>query len=181
MILPHPQRRPVFKIRNASIDDIPLIRELTFKVWPQNYAALLSQEQISYMLDMMYSESSLLRQMNKGSRFIIVYNDNEPIGFAAYFEMTSLIFKLDKIYLLTSQQGKGTGRFVIGYIIDEIKKEGATSLQLQVKRDNKARFFYEKLGFNIIEEKDFDIGNGFFMNDYIMEKKLGAGINRLKE
>jgi diamine N-acetyltransferase len=162
----------VLKIKNASAKDIPLIRELTFKVWPQTYAATLLPEQISYMLDMMYSESSLLRQMNEGSQFIFVYDDEEPVGFAACFQKEPFIFKLDKIYILSSQQGKGTGRFVIDYIIDEIKKKGATALQLQVKRDNKARFFYEKLGFNVIEEKDFDIGNGYFMNDYVMEKKI---------
>jgi len=162
----------VFKIKNASIEDIPLIRELTFKIWPQTYAAVLSQEQINYMLDMMYSEASLQQQMHNGSQFIFVYDDDEPVGFAAYFLKEPFIFKLDKIYILPSQQVKGTGRFVIDYIIDEIKKKEATALQLQVKRDNKARFFYEKLGFSVIEEKDFDIGNGYFMNDYIMGKKL---------
>ena len=162
----------MFKIKNATVKDIPLIRELTFNIWPQTYAASLSPDQISYMLDMMYSESSLQQQMNNGSRFVFVYENEVPVGFAAYFLKEPSVFKLDKIYILPSQQGKGTGRFVIDHIIDEIKKKGATALQLQVKRDNKARYFYEKLGFNIIEEKDFDIGNGYFMKDYIMEKKI---------
>jgi GNAT superfamily N-acetyltransferase len=124
------------------------------------------------MLDNMYSSASLQKQMDTGSQFIIVYDDGEPVGFAAYFEKTPSVFKLDKIYILLSQQGKGTGRFVIDHIIDEIKNKGATALQLQVNRHNKARNFYEKMGFVIIEEKDFDIGQGFFMNDYVMEKKL---------
>ena len=157
------------------MEDIPLIRRLTFKIWPQTYAAMLSSGQIDYMLDMMYSESSLLHQINEGSKFIFVYDNEEPVGFAAYFLKELSIFKLDKIYVLPSQQGKGTGKFVIDYIIDEIKKKGATALQLQVKRDNKARYFYEKLGFIILEEKDFDIGNGYFMTDYVMEKKLTIG------
>jgi len=162
----------VLKIKNASAKDIPLIRELTFKIWPQTYAALLSSDQISYMLDMMYSESSLGQQMNNGSQFLFVYDDDEAVGFAAYFLKEPAVYKLDKIYILPSQQGKGTGRFMIDHIIDEIKKKEANNLQLQVKRDNQAQFFYQKLGFTIIEEKDFDIGNGYFMKDYIMEKKL---------
>ena len=85
------------------------------------------------------------------------------------------IYKLDKIYVLPSQQGKGTGKFVIDYIVNEIKQKGATALQLQVHRKNKAINFYEKLGFVIIEEKDFDIGHGIFMNDYVMEKQLATG------
>jgi ribosomal protein S18 acetylase RimI-like enzyme len=162
----------VFKIHNASTEDIPLVRDLTFRVWPQTYASLLSPEQIEYMLELMYSESSLAEQMDKGIRFIIVYDEQTPVGFAAYEKTGDTVWKLQKLYILSSQQGKGTGRYVIDHIIREITDLGATALQLQVKRDNKARFFYDKLGFTIIDEKDFDIGNGYFMMDYIMEKKL---------
>jgi ribosomal protein S18 acetylase RimI-like enzyme len=61
---------------------------------------------------------------------------------------------------------------MIDYIIKQVKEKGATTLQLQVNRYNKAKDFYNKLGFTVIEETDFDIGNGYFMNDYVMEKKL---------
>lgn len=160
------------QIRKATAADIPLIRELVFKIWPQTYAAILSQDKIGYMLEYMYSESSLEKQMNEGSEFIIIYDQEEPIGYAAYLPKSPVVYKLDKIYVLPTLQGKGVGKVIINYVIDEIKKRGATVLQLQVYRQNKARYFYEKLGFVIIEEKDFDIGNGFFMNDYVMEKKL---------
>ncbi len=162
----------MFTIRKATADDIPLIRQLCYKVWPQTFASILSQDKIDYMLEYMYSASSLKKQMENGSQFIFVYEDNEPVGYAAYFHKGDNIYKLDKIYVLPSQQGKGTGRFVIDYIVSDIKEIGATALQLQVHRKNKARNFYEKLGFVIIEEKDFDIGQGYFMNDYVMEKQL---------
>jgi ribosomal protein S18 acetylase RimI-like enzyme len=162
----------MFNIRNASVEDVHLIRELTFKIWPQTYATILSQQQIDYMLEMMYSEASLKKQMDEGSRFILVYDEKEPVGFAAYQEIKPTTWKLHKIYILTTQQGKGTGKFVIDHIIKEIQQQGATALQLQVNRHNKARSFYEKIGFTVIEEADFDIGNGYFMNDYVMEKKF---------
>lgn len=162
----------MLSIRKATPADIPLIRELTFKVWPQTYAAIISHEQINFMLEMMYSETSLQQQMDDGCQFIIVYDESEPVGFAAYQETKPSVFKLHKIYVLSSQQGKGTGRFVIDYIISNIKRQGATTLQLQVNRNNKAKNFYGKLGFIVIEEADFHIGNGFFMKDYVMEKSL---------
>jgi len=162
----------VLSIRYTSTADIPLIRELTFKVWPQTYADIISKEQIEYMLEMMYSEASLQKQMNDGCRFIIVNDGVEAVGFASFQEIEPTVFKLHKIYVLFSQQGKGTGRFLINYIINEIQKEKATALELQVNRTNKAKNFYEKLGFIVIEEKDFDIGNGYLMQDYIMAKKL---------
>jgi len=161
-----------FKIRKASARDIPLIRELCFKVWPQTYAPILSQAKIDYMLELMYSSSSLEKQMQSGSQFVLAYENSEPVGFAAYLKKSPSTFKLDKIYVLPSQQGKGTGRFLIDYIIGEIEAVGATALQLQVNRKNKAKKFYEKLGFVVLEEQDIDIGNGFFMNDYVMEKRF---------
>ena len=163
----------MFEIKNAGVDDIPLIRELTFRVWPQTYASILSQEQIDYMLEMMYSVNSLKEQMTEQEcKFIIVYDDGNPVGFASYSEEDFTKWKLNKIYVLQNQQGKGTGRFVIDYIIDDIKKQNATSLFLQVNRYNNAKVFYEKLGFNEIDFINLDIGNGYFMNDYIMEMKL---------
>ncbi len=156
----------------AGPADIPLIRELTFAIWPQTYSHIISQAQIDYMLDMMYSPASLQKQMEDGSIFIIVYDDKLPVGFAAYKPIDHLAWKLDKIYILSSQQGKGTGKFIINYIVDEIRLKQALALQLNVNRQNKAKDFYEKLGFTIIDTADFDIGNGFFMKDYIMSLSI---------
>ncbi len=162
----------MLSIQKATIENIPLIRQLTFKVWPQTYATLLSQAQIDYMLKLMYSEASLQQQFENGCEFIIVYDEKEPIGFASYQEIKPATWKLHKLYILSSQQGKGTGRFVIDHIIKEIGLLKAKALQLQVKKDNKAKTFYDKIGFYVIEEIRLDIGNGYFMDDYIMEKTI---------
>ena len=163
----------MFEIKKAETGDIPLIRELTFRVWPQTYASILSQEQIDYMLEMMYSEASLKKQMTEdGCQFIFVYENGNPVGFASYSEEEAKRWKLNKIYVLQNQQGKGTGKYMINYIIDEIKKQHANSLFLQVNRYNNAKTFYDKLGFTEIDFINLDIGNGYFMNDYVMEKKL---------
>ena len=163
----------MFEIKKAVTGDIPLIRELTFRVWPQTYANILSQKQIDYMLEMMYSEASLKKQMTEDAcQFIIVYEDGNPVGFASYSEEGAQRWKLNKIYVLQNQQGKGTGKYVINYIIEEIKKKNANSLFLQVNRYNNAKTFYEKLGCIEIDFSNLDIGNGYFMNDYVMEKML---------
>jgi diamine N-acetyltransferase len=162
----------MYNFRNADIQDIDLIRQLCFKVWPQTYASIISQGQIDYMLEMMYSEASLKKQMEDGAQFIIVYDEAGAVGFASFGETRPGIFKLHKLYVLPSQQGKGTGRLMLDYIVSEIRKQNASALQLQVNRRNNAKFFYEKNGFTVIKEFDFDIGNGYVMDDYVMEKKL---------
>lgn len=156
-------------IRKATVEDIPIIRQLTFEIWPTTYNHIISQQQIDYMLEMMYSPASLQKQMQEQQcTFIIAEENNTPVAFASYNQTTAQTWKLNKIYILPSQQGKGTGKFILNYIIEEIKKQNAKALQLQVNRNNNAKYFYEKLGFKIIETADFDIGNGYFMNDYVM-------------
>jgi len=163
----------MLSITKATIADIPLIRQLTFAIWPQTYSSIISKEQIDYMLEQMYDPATLQKQIEEdGCTFIIVYDDKEPVAFASYNETEPTTWKLNKIYILSTQQGKGTGKFIIHFIIDEIKAKGAKALQLQVNRENKAKDFYEKLGFKIIQTADFDIGNGYFMNDYVMELSL---------
>lgn len=163
---------PQITLRKATDEDILLIKELVVQVWPQTYANILSAEQIEYMMELMYSEAALHQQMQDNHQFLIVYNSGIPIGFASYSEIVPTIFKLHKIYLLQTQQGRGTGRTVIEEIIKEIAAKGATSLILNVNRNNAAKSFYEKIGFEVIRVEDVPIGNGFYMNDYIMEKKL---------
>ena len=57
---------------------------------------------------------------------------------------------------------------MIDYIIRAIQPLGAKTLLLQVNRHNKAKQFYDKLGFKVLKMADFDIGRGYFMNDYVM-------------
>jgi diamine N-acetyltransferase len=145
------------EIRNAEIDDLESIRELACKIWPSAYEEILGKEQLNYMLDNIYSLSALQHQFSVlKQHFIMVIENDTPIGFASF----------------SAHDDPKLGKQVLEYIIAEIKKAGATSLQLNVNRFNKALHFYEKQGFKIIREEDIDIGEGYFMNDYVMEKKI---------
>ena len=159
-------------IREATKEDIATIHALANKTWRVAYKEILSPQQLAYMLDRIYSEPSLQQQFDTGHHFLIAEEDNIPIAFADYNHLKESIYKLQKIYALPEQQGKGIGKFLINYIIETVKQKGATVLLLNVNRHNKAKEFYEHLGFTVIGEEDIDIGEGYFMNDFIMEKKL---------
>jgi len=159
-------------IRKASSADASLIRDMAYEIWPETYSQILSKDQLEYMLGLFYNEQKLRTEIEQGVEFILVYEDVQPAGFAAFSKTEPEVYKLHKIYVLPSQQGKGTGRFIIDEVIKAIKQVGAMALQLNVNRNNNAKLFYEKLGFVVIREEDIDIGNGYFMNDYVMEKKL---------
>lgn len=162
------------EIKPAKIDDLETIHRLAHAIWPAAYLEILGRQQLDYMLEKIYSLHSLEHQLTTlKHRFIILTEDNIPAGFASYSEHTDEpVYHLNKIYVLPSLQGKHLGKQLLTYIISQIKKSGATSLQLNVNRHNKALHFYEKQGFKIISIEDIDIGSGYFMNDYVMELKF---------
>ena len=159
-------------IKAVGLNELHIVHDLALVIWPSAYGNILSPEQLTYMLDKFYSIDSLQKQFDTWHHnFILVLDKNIPVGFASFSpkEKDSIVFRLHKIYVLPQQQGTGTGKFLLNHIIRSAKQSGATSLELNVNRYNKALSFYEKQGFTITGEEDIDIGKGYFMNDYVME------------
>jgi ribosomal protein S18 acetylase RimI-like enzyme len=160
-------------IVNAGITDIPIIQSLTYKIWPETYYPIIGEAQVAYMLGLFYSEEALKEQMATGHQFILCHDDNEPVGFASYSPTEPGIYKLNKLYVLPNQQGKGIGKQMITCIIHALQQLQATHLRLNVNIHNtQAIGFYEKNGFYKFKEEDIDIGGGYFMNDFVLELPL---------
>jgi len=160
-------------IIKASEKDISFIQHIAYTTWPSVYEQIVGKTQLAYMLNLLYSASSLKQQMQNGSVFVLTKEKGEPTAFVAYFLKSPNIYKLDKLYVLPNRQGKGLGKMLINYVIDEIKTFGATALHLNVNRFNtSAQSFYKHLNFRIIKEEDIPIGEGYYMNDFVMELKL---------
>lgn len=165
----------MYQIVKASIDHIKVIHDLAHEIWPEAYGEILSGAQLEYMLEEIYSPSSLQNQIgNLNHSFILIKNEKKFVGFASFSPHVeeSNVFRLNKLYVLPEEQGKHGGKQMLDYITEQIKKEGATSIQLNVNRFNKAFHFYKKQGFTILREEDIDIGEGYWMNDWILEKKI---------
>jgi len=161
-------------IRTAGKGDIAAIEQMARRIWPATYSNILTPAQLNYMLDYFYNPESLEKQMTElYHRFIIGLLNEEPVAFASWSLIDSPgIYKLHKLYVDTGTQGKGIGKELVDHIEDKLRSEKAAALRLNVNRHNKARHFYEKLGFIIVGQEDVDIGNGVYQMDYIMEKKL---------
>ena len=161
-------------IIEASKDHIFIIRALADEIWPPTFKDILSNEQITYMMDMMYSQSSLEKQMSEGHHYLLAMEDGEYLGYVSY-ELdykNSGTTKIHKIYVLPSLQGRGVGRLFINAVAEIAQSNNSRELSLNVNRYNKAIEFYKRMGFDFYMTEDIDIGNGFVMEDYIMNKKL---------
>lgn len=166
-------------IRQASINDRGFIRSVSERTWPSTYGHIITQAQIEFMLDWMYSDAALAEQFEQGHQFYIASYKGEEIGFCSvsnedghlnstgsFTERQS--FKLNKLYVLPTFQGTGAGKALLMKSIEAAKKAGAHTLFLQVNKLNNAVTFYQKQGFTKEADLKFDIGNGFFMDDYVM-------------
>jgi len=160
-----------FSFKVATYNDIPVIAMLADKIWRVHYISIISLEQIEYMLKKMYSPDSLKRQMIEGHVFSIVFNDTNPIGYLSISSKDNKEYFLHKFYVDISEQNKGVGSSLFNHVLSTIPN--ANTIELTVNRNNyKAINFYFKQGFKIKEVADFDIGNGYFMNDFVMVKKV---------
>lgn len=162
------------KIRKATELDIDSIRDIAFKTWNVAYKDILSTEQRSYMLEMMYSESALKEQMSNGHIFYIAEYEGNSAGFisCATEYGTEKALKIHKYYVLPTMQGKGIG----SALLQEAEKVAITTdceiITLNVNRFNKVVEHYQSRGFTIAYSEDIDIGNGYLMEDFVMEKKI---------
>lgn len=164
----------VLSIRHADLDDINTIGYLAYQVWPAAYKDILTFEALHYMLQHFYSPAALKEQMvTKRHVFLLAEaEEDEPVGFASFSEVEKNVFKLHKLYVLPSTQGRNVGRSLLEVVEDECRAAGGEKLKLNVNRYNKAKIFYEKLGYAIIGEENVDIGNNIFQEDYILQKSL---------
>lgn len=164
--------------RLATAEDIAIIREIAEKTWFATYEPILGKQQPQYMFDLIYSPEGLEEQLNEGQIFTLQYTSigedkAVPVAFASYSvkQEPGKIYKLNKIYLNPDFQGVGLGKKLLLEIERQVKEIGGEWLDLNVNRYNKAKDFYERMGFAVIAEEDIPIGE-YFMNDYVMRKKL---------
>lgn len=165
------------KIITAEEKHFNVIRQIAHKTWPHTFGAILSNEQIAYMLELMYDVSSIRKQVTTlGHVFILAIENNDYYGYASY-EINykqEPVTKIHKLYILPDAQGKGIGKSLISYVEHQAKHNNNLAITLNVNRENNAIQFYKRIGFNECGIEDIDIGQGFLMQDMIMRKDLLA-------
>ena len=158
-------------ITKATVQDIPLIQDVASQSWQKHYPGIISTEQIEYMLEQMYSETELKNHFENPNYHYYLLSDNENflgiMGFENHYQKDTT--KLHRIYLLEEAKGKGVGKFAINFLKNKAKESGDLRIILAVNKQNSSYHFYTSQGFKIYEEGVFEIGNGYVMDDYLME------------
>ncbi len=154
----------------AKESDLGAIATMARDIWNLHYVPMIGQEQVDYMLDTFYNQQNLEEQMHKGHGFYLVMQQDETLGFLSVSLIRDRDYFLHKLYIYSQKANAGAGTEVLHELIKMIEPK---SLTLTVNRQNyKSINFYFKNGFKIKSVKDFDIGNGYEMNDFVMERKF---------
>jgi RimJ/RimL family protein N-acetyltransferase len=154
-------------LKPASEKDFSTIEKLAKVIWNEHYIPIIGETQVNYMLDKMYSREAMQKQCQEGQRFYLIKNNERETGFISISTPDTKNLMLHKFYILQEKQNTGLGTQVFKKIIEELYQP--QTIRLTVNRQNyKSINFYFKLGFKIEKVADFDIGNNYFMNDFVM-------------
>ncbi len=153
--------------------DVPAISALAREIWQASYPGIITQEQIDFMLEQRYGHERLHDDLEDPHKWLDqAFSEGRRIGFA-FSEIYKGEFKLDKLYIHPDVQRCGVGGQLIGHVAERARKLGYPAVILQVnKRNEKAIGSYKKYGFAVRTSTVDDIGGGFVMDDFVMEKKL---------
>lgn len=147
------------------------VADLANEIWHEHYGDLLPAGQIDYMVEKFQSEEAIGRQIIGGYKYFLAEVDGQYVGYIGIRpEIDQKKVFISKAYLLKEYRGRGIFRQMFEHVVMLAKNWGCTILWLTVNRGNEGSIAaYKHLGFEILREEDSPIGEGYVMNDYIME------------
>lgn len=160
----------MLKFIEIKPNDIKELAKLASEIWHEYFPYLISDEQINYMLNKFQSKNAIINQINNENYtyFYMIFDDKKA-GYIGVSRKKDYLF-LSKIYITKECRHMGLGTKAFEFIKDFAKNNNYESIRLTVNKNNKSAInVYNKWGFKTIDSVVVDIGNGFVMDDYIME------------
>lgn len=148
--------------------------QLADEIWHQHFSPIIGKDQVNFMLAKFQSESAISEQIESGWLYFLLKQRDEFVGYVGLVpDADNKQLMLSKLYVKQSVRRQGLGKYLLDFVEEKCRSEGYDLLWLTVNRRNHGPIdFYKKLGFTIVDGKIKDIGGGFVMDDYIMQKRL---------
>ncbi len=148
------------------------IAVLADEIWREYYIPMVGKPQIDYMLEKFQSAEAIKKQVDTGFEYFIIMFDAIPVSYIAIKKEEKTLF-LSKIYVLKSYRGKKIAKTALQFIEQKAKDYNLKTIRLTVNINNTdAINTYENWGFAKTDTLKVAIGNGFFMDDFLMKKGL---------
>lgn len=160
-------------IEVKPVTNIRELAQLTSEIWHEYWVEILSPEQINYMVEKFQSEEAITKQIaEENYTYFYIEQDNNIAGYIGLSKKENYLF-LSKLYIKKDFRHQGIGTQIFEFIKDFALKNNYQRIILTVNKYNSNTIkAYNKWGFKEIDSVVTDIGNGFVMDDYIMEYSL---------
>ena len=166
-------------MRNSRIlyvcteDEMKKVEDIATNVWNEHYQSIISKEQIEYMISEFQSYDAIKKQIeNNGYKYFMINFKGLYVGYAAFKKEKDQLF-LSKLYVEKDYRKNGIADIALNHLMNICSRDGLGKIYLNVNKNNdKSIEIYEKMGFVKTSEKVTDIGSGYVMDDYIMEKAV---------
>ncbi|MCJ8501189.1 GNAT family N-acetyltransferase [Desulfatitalea alkaliphila] len=158
------------KVRSQT--QIAAVARLAREIWTAHYTPIIGRAQVDYMVQKFQSAPAVAAQVDEDYAYYLVTSDAQEVGYLAVVpDVDDGSLLLSKIYLLASQRGHGLGKEMLRFVEDLCRRQGLGMVWLTVNKHNAAAIaWYERMGFTNAGPIVQDIGGGFVMDDYKMEK-----------
>ena len=151
-----------------------LIEQLGNVVWREHYTSIIGIDQVEYMLNKFQTAKIIETQVSEGYQYYIISLKANPAGYFAIRKDENALF-LSKLYVLQEFRGQGLGKTAMQFIENEAKQNNCNKISLTVNKYNTNSIkVYENIGFVNTGDLVIDIGNGFIMDDFTMEKSISG-------
>lgn len=158
--------------RLLSSDDWQKLRDIrlsALKTDPQAFGGNFDEE-------VNRQEPEWRKRLENSERFSVAIEENNALVSlaGAIKNKEDGKWMLVAVYTRPEARGRGYSQELTQFVIEEVKKRGASEIKLTVNVDQKdAVHVYEKAGFKIIETKKGEkMGDGKLHDEYLMVKKL---------
>lgn len=157
----------------ATAEEFAAIARIAEEIWYEYYVPIIGRAQVDYMVPRFQSISAMFEQVRDGYEYFSMQQDGALVGYLALQPQSEerRLF-ISKLYLHRNARGRGTGRAAMEFIEGIARQRGLGLLWLTVNKDNPAVRAYQRMGFEIAAAIVIDIGGGFVMDDFRMEKRL---------
>ncbi len=169
---PADRDRKILFVPVLSEHEATIVENLAREIWTEHYNPIIGSEQVEYMLERFQSGEAILQQITLGILYFLITADEEVVGYIAVHPKSDELF-LSKIYVRSDQRGRGYGKKAVQFAETLAHARRLNKIVLTVNKNNVDSIrAYEKMGFKNTGSLVQDIGNGFVMDDYKMEKTV---------
>lgn len=150
------------------------LSKMAERIWKYHYSPIIGKDAVNYMIKTYQSEDAISKQINDGFKYYFINFDNNNVGYTAYkAQKDNKKLFLSKLYLEEEFRGKGLSRKTLNFLVDKCKESNLESIHLFCNVNNLDSInAYKKLGFEIKDLLHVDVGCGYYMDDYMLEKQV---------